>query len=55
MCEKKKWVQATLYSLGSKFNLTLMKVMAFSLGLGIGLNLKPNVATAILFSSFFNL
>ncbi len=41
-----------LYSLGSKFNLTFMKVATFSLGLGLSPNLKPNVVTAIFFSSF---
>jgi len=39
------------YSLGSKFSLTLMKVATFSLGLGLGPNLKT-MATAILFYSF---
>jgi hypothetical protein len=38
-----------LYNLGSKFNLTLMRVVAFSLGLWLGPNLKPNVVTVIFF------
>jgi len=54
-CEKKKMGPSCcldpFYSLGSKFSLTLMRVATFSLGLGLGPNLKT-MATAILFYSF---
>ncbi len=42
-----------LYSLDSKFNLTLMGVAAFSLGLGLGPNFKPNVEAMIFLIPFY--